>query len=161
LSGRASLAAVAVVAVAMTGCGVRGLSFVEDDRVSIVEPADRATVELPMTVRWRAEDLGPGASFAVFVDRAPQRPGRTVESLADGDAACEVDPACPDQAYFASRGVYTTADTELTIAFLPDLAEGDNRDFHEVTVVLLDGDGARIGESAFRVEFEVAREERG
>ena len=147
---------------------MRGLSFVEDDRVSILEPGDRDNVELPMTVRWSVEDFrvtGPTGTatsdagyFAVFVDRAPQRPGRTVESLARGDAACEVDPACPDEAYFASRGVYTTAETEITIDFIPDLTEGDNRDFHEITIVLLNGEGERIGESAFRVEFEVARE---
>ena len=159
MSRRASLAVALVAALPAAGCGVHGLSFVEDDRVSILEPADRATVDLPMTVRWRVDNLSDDVSFAVFVDRAPQRPGRTVESLARGDAACEVDPACPDEAYFASRGVYTTEEAEITIDFIPDLTEGDNRDFHEVTVVLLNGEGERMGESAFRVEFEVARED--
>jgi hypothetical protein len=153
----------------LTGCGVDGLAFVEDDRVSIAEPADRATVELPMTVRWSVGDFrvtGPtGAAsdeagyFGVFLDRAPQAPGRTVNSLARGDAACKVDPACPNETYFAGRGVYTTEDTELTIDSLPDLAQGDTRDFHELTIVLLNGEGKRVGESAFRREFEVARED--
>lgn len=151
----------------LPACGVRGLSFIADDRVSIVSPKDRATVELPMRVKWEVEDFRVSGRtgrvekdtgyFAVFVDRAPQPPGRTVESLAAGDSACEVDPACPDEAYFASRGVYTTSETELIIDFIPDLAQGDNRDLHELTVVLLNGKGERIGESAFRVEFEVGR----
>ena len=153
----------------MSGCGIHGLSFVQDNRLSILQPEDRAAVHLPMRVRWSIDDFrvtGPtrkavqdAGYFGVFVDRAPQAPGRTVASLAAGDAACKVDPSCPNKRYFASRGVYTTDKTHVTIKFLPDLTEGDNRDFHELTVVLLNGKGERIGESAFGVEFEVARKD--
>ena len=153
----------------MSGCGVHGLSFVQDNRLSILQPEDRAAVHLPMKVRWSIEDFhvtGPtrnavqGAGyFGVFVDRAPQAPGKSVASLAAGDAACKVNPDCPNKSYFASRGIYTTAKTHVTIDFLPDRTEDDSRDFHEVTVVLLNGKGERIGESAFGVEFEVARKD--
>jgi hypothetical protein len=166
---RAAAALVPLALLATAGCGVSGLSFVQDDRLSIVQPDDRDTVDLPMTVRWTIEDfrvtgrtgraLKDAGYFGVFVDRAPQAPGKTVESLASDDAGCKVDPNCPNEDYFATRGVFTTDDTELTIDFLPELTRGDNRDFHELTVVLLNGEGERIGESAFQVEFEVARED--
>lgn len=154
----------------LAGCGFDGLSFIEDDRLSITRPEARSEVNLPITVAWEIEDFSrtgrtnvaqPDAGyFALFVDRAPQAPGRTVESLAEDDAACALEPDCPNADYFATRGVYTTSQTSLTIDTLRDLTDGEARDFHEVTIVLLNGEGKRIGESAFRVEFEVTRDRR-
>ena len=67
---------------------------------------------------------------------------------------------CPDPAYFAARDAYVVDRTSFTIERLPDLGRlrGKRREFHRLTVVLLDGSGDRIGESAFAVDFEVRRE---
>lgn len=151
----AGLAALAMVGTAGSGCGVEGLNFVQDDRVSITAPRDRAEVELPVTIRWTARDFD--GTYAVFVDRAPVPPGRTLEWLAREDETCKETPGCPNEAWLRDRDVYETAATELTIDDLPDPTDDAGRDFHEASVVLLDRRGRRIGEAAFTVEFEVAR----
>ena len=164
MSRRVSLVAAAVLLVAATtsGCGIRGLNFVQDDRVRIVAPRDNAEVRVPFTVEWTVEDFdvtGPDAgSFGVFVDRAPPGPGKTLASLASGDAVCRATKGCPDEAYLASHRAYTTTETSFRIEQLPELTRDRARESHEVTVVLLDGTGRRIGESAFRVEFHVRRQ---
>lgn len=159
------------VSLAVSACGFSGLSFVEDRRLDIVSPEERASVRLPVTVTWKVSDFEitgrtgtarrDAGYFGVFVDRAPPAPGRTLESLADDDRVCQATPGCPDEAYLAEHRAYATSDTQFTIEELPDPTRGDDRrEFHEVTIVLLDGKGERIGESAFSVEFQVERKER-
>jgi hypothetical protein len=144
----------AALSTTTSACGLRGLDFVQDDRVEITSPRDRAEVRLPVTVRWEA--TGFEGTYAVFVDRAPVPPGQPLSWLAREDELCAETPDCPNETWFRDRDVYATSATELTIEELPDLTDEERRDFHEATVVLLDGDGRRIGESAFTVEFQVA-----
>ena len=167
--GRAGLVLACLVGL-LPACGVDGLSFVQDERVRITAPADRATVPLPVTITWTVHDFtvtgrdgsaGPDAGyFGILVDRAPPPPGETLEWLVRDDAECKVTPNCPNEAYLRSRHAYSTTDTTITIDRIPDLTRGQARDLHEATVVLLNGRGQRMGESAFRVEFEVARPKR-
>jgi hypothetical protein len=145
--------AVALLVTVLPACGVSGLSFVQDDRLSITAPKDRAEVELPVTVRWEVEDFE--GTFAVFVDRAPVPGGQTLEWLARDDEICETTPGCPDEQWFADRHVFHTAETEITLERLPDLDRTEQREMHEITVVLIDERGRRVGESAFGVQFEV------
>lgn len=165
---RALVAYVAAAAVLLPSCGFRGLSFVQDERVEIVEPKDRAEVRIPVTVRWTVRDFavtGPSGStspdsgyFGVFVDREPQPPDRTFRWLARNDKQCEVTPGCPDTAYFNSKDVYATQQTSFTIRRVRDLTPQETRqrrEFHEAVIVLLNGRGERIGESAFRIEFQL------
>ena len=157
----------------LPACGVHGLSFVEDERLTITSPADRATVAVPVNLEWRVDNFTvtgrdgsarPDAGyFAVFVDRAPQPPGQTLEWLVRDDAECKVTIGCPNETYLRTRDVYSTTDTKLTIDRIADLSRGQRRgrrEFHEITVVLLNGRGERMGESAFRVEFQVTRPRR-
>ena len=154
------LAVAALLTLPLASCGVSGLAFVQDERLSITAPDDRAKVELPVTVRWTVEDFDvKTGSFAVFVDRAPLPPGKTLDWVARGDEVCAATPGCPDADYLAAHDTYRTRKTAFTIDQLPELDRDEQHDFHEVTVVLLDGDGTRIGESAFSVEFEVDRED--
>jgi hypothetical protein len=141
------------------GCAVTGIAFREDDRLSFVSPGDRDEVTLPLTVTWEVEDFDVpnDGFFAVFVDRAPQPPGKTLEWLARNDDSCRVADGCPDEEWFAQRDVFRTRDTELTIERLPARSD-DRREFHEVTVVLVDGEGRRIGETGWTLEFQVERE---
>ena len=161
--------AAALALAGLPGCAISGLAFKVDDRLKVVSPADRERVSLPVTVDWEITDFevtGPTGSeaadagyFGVFVDRAPQPPGETVEWFAKNDRSCRPEDDCPDKGYLASRGVYTTSETKFVIKTLPPPPSDqvNRREFHEVTIVLLDGSGQRIGESAFTSEFEVKR----
>jgi hypothetical protein len=151
--------AAAVMLLVASGCGVSNLAFRQDDRLRFLTPDDRAEVTLPVTVRWSVEDfeVGPGAgSFGVFVDRAPQPPGKPLAWLARDDDACRPSAGCPDEQWFATWGVYPTSDTELTIEQLPRRSD-DRRELHEITVVLLDEDGRRVGETGWTIELQVVR----
>jgi hypothetical protein len=167
---RSRLAASVVLLVAvLPACGVRGLNFVSDDRVDFISPPDRAKVGLPVTIAWKVADFeitGPDGDaspdagyFGVYVDRAPQPPSQTQEWLVRNDQSCRQQPGCPDEAFLAQRNIHATSETSFVIERLPQ-PSGDaqrRREFHEVTVVLLDGRGERIGESAFVRQFEVDR----
>jgi hypothetical protein len=153
---RLALAVAAVVVLVTPACGVHGLDFVKDERVHITAPKPNREVRVPFTVRWSAEDFV--GSYGVLIDRAPPQPGRDMASLADGDSVCKATKGCPDAAYLASHRAYTTSDTSFRVEQLPELTRDRRREAHEVTVVLLDEDGHRIGESAFRVEFHIRRD---
>lgn len=159
------------VALAIPACTLQG-AFVEDQRVEIVRPQDRAEVELPLAVQWTAEDFvitPPDGSasddrgyFAILIDRAPMPPGEDLESLAEGDLECQENPKCPDRRWFASHGVYYTTATSFEIENLVDSRPEERPeapDRHEVTIVLLNGRGERIGETAFSVEFDINRKQ--
>jgi hypothetical protein len=157
------------VVLTCTGCVPQGLAFRLDDRLTITAPQDRDVVSLPVTITWEVEDFAvvePGTQpregagyFAVFVDRAPVPPGETLAHVARDDTGCREDAGCPDAEYLAARGVHTTTATSLVLDQLPRGEEG-RRERHTATIVLLDGAGRRLGESAFDVAFEVDRGER-
>ncbi len=171
-SSRLALGMVAVVLAAVSGCGFgrAGLAFTADDRVRITSPRDRAKLRLPVTIDWAVDDFevtGPGRGsgeaegyFAIFVDRAAVPPGKTLRHVAKDDRSCRSDDGCPDEDYLALRGVYTTTETELVLETLTKTARDGRREFHNVTVVLLDPDGRRIGESSWHVRFELDRQVR-
>ena len=168
-SSRSALVVVALLLATATACGfgTAGLSFVADDRVSITSPRDREKVRLPVTLDWTVEDFGitqPGLGsgddqgyFAVFADRTPVPPGKTLAYVARDDRSCRRDDGCPDEEYLETRHIYTTTRTRLVLTTLPKTASDGRREFHDVTVVLLDSDGRRIGESAWHVRFELER----
>ena len=154
--------ALAIVAVTLltSSCGVSGLAFRQDDRLSFVTPHDRSKVTLPVTVQWQVEDfdVGEGAgSFAVFVDRPPQPPGKPLDWLARDDDSCRPTDGCPDEHWYAEHDVYRMTDVRLTLDRLPARTD-DRREWHEVTVVLMDEHGRRVGETGWTLEFQVERE---
>jgi hypothetical protein len=140
-------------------CGNGGLQFRKDDRVDITSPADRARIVAPLDVRWTTKGLvlgeaGGPAQFAVFVDRAPIRPGQSMSAV--GDDACRRTPGCPDEGYLRDRFIYLTRKTSLTLDALPAKSTSNRygaRYAHDVTIVLVDADGRRRGESSWSVEF--------
>lgn len=168
-SSRGWVPVLALLLLASSGCGVRGLNFVEDERVEITFPTDRAAVSLPVTITWQVRDFEVTGSdtarrsdagyFGVYVNRAPQPPGRTQAWLVREDERCRRIPGCPDEEFLAQQDVHSTTETRFTIERLP-APTGDavrRRELHEVTIVLLNGRGERIGEAAFTREFEVQR----
>jgi len=152
------------VALLLTGCDTSNMQFVQDRRVRIVEPEDRSTVTLPLTIRWEADDFDitgkNGAAsrdagyFAVFVDRPPMPPGRSLEWMARQEGSCGSD-ACGSVKNLAD--VYTTDATEIKLTRLPATDERSGVERHEAVIVLLDGSSRRIGESAFYVTFNFKR----
>ena len=135
------------------------MHFRDDDRVDITAPRDRQHVAAPLTVRWTTKGLtlgeeGGPAQFAVFVDRAPIHPGQSLRAV--GDDACRRTPGCPDESYLRDRYIFLTRGTSLTLDTLP-AKSGPNRtgakDAHDVTIVLVDAEGRRAGETAWTRSF--------
>jgi hypothetical protein len=160
---------VALCLVLLTGgCDIAVMQFVNDHRVHIVEPKMRQSVRTPLTVRWTYQDFQlTGADgtrtpkrgyFGVFVDRAPVPAGKSLAYVAHNDRSCSPQSGCPDAAYLADAHVYATDKPEITLETLPFQpgAEGRNEE-HTITVILLDGSGHRIGESAWYVDIRYKR----
>jgi hypothetical protein len=163
---RAALVALVLLAPA---CATEGLAFVQDQRVEIVRPEGNSTVTLPVTFEWRVvedfEITGPDGErrndagyFGLFLDQTPVPPGETLAYVARDDAACKRLPGCPDETYLADRLIWSTSETSFTLEHLPDLDTASGHETHEFTVVLLDGTGRRIGESAWFVTFFYERQ---
>jgi hypothetical protein len=162
--------ALACAVIVLSGCAMQGLNFVQDNRVTITAPRDRAQVKFPVTVAWTVEDFEvtgrdgrrrtDAGLFGVYVDRAPQPPQRTQNWLLRDDPLCPTTPGCPNKTFLAERNIHSTTATTFKIETLPAPPTEEaqrRREFHEVTIALLNGRGERIGESAFTVEFEVDR----
>lgn len=157
----------ACCAVAATACQADQLQFRNDHRLSFLTPRSRARVTTPLTIRWTmtgfeatgldgSTDPGRGV-FAVFVDRAPMAVGKTLKSLAGDDKGCKRDPLCPDATYLANRNVYVTTETSLRLNVLPNVGTGRGDEQHFVNIVLLDGTGRRLRESAWYRPFTMQR----
>lgn len=164
------VAIVLAMLLATSACRLGSLAFRVDDRVEFVAPENRSTVQLPFDVRWTVEDFtvaGPNGSasddtgyFAVLLDVSPMPPGEGLAYFARDDDSCQPAQGCPDAAYLADRRIHTTQDTTFTVDALADTRPTDRpsaKDDHEITVLLLNGKGERIGESAFRLTVIVDR----
>lgn len=147
-----------------TGCDVSSMGFVQDERIKVVDPPDRSVVSLPVTLRWQVRDFTvtgrdgnsvvDAGYFAVFVDRPPIPAGKSLKWYALQDGSCG-DSACGKVDNLAN--IYVTEEASLELTSLPDLRERGEVERHEAVIVLLDGTGARIGESAFYVRFSYER----
>ena len=167
-----SIAVAGVLAVLASGCRTSDLTFRADKRVHIVSPKENSEVKLPVHLEWNVADFrvtGPDGSasgdrgyFAVFMDTSPIPPGTTLDYVARGDDSCKRSEHCPDAGYLLQRGVITAASTNVSLDSMPDNRPVDRpsaKDHHIVTIVLLNGQSRRIGESSFRVEFDLDRGE--
>ena len=148
-----------LAATVLSGCRTEGLAFVQDKRLTITHPEPFSTVTLPLTVEWTMEDYD--GQFGVFLDRAAMPPGEDLEYLARDDEDCEPENGCPDTRWLRRNGVYVTTETSIDFRLIPDLRPtgAGQKDQHEVTIVLLDENGVRQGESAFGVDFFIDRPE--
>lgn len=161
--------ALVALAAALSFSACTDVSFRIDRRLHFLAPRDRDVVKVPFTLRWSMADfqvVGPGQGtptrhagyFAVFVDRAPVHPGQSLKAVAGGDRQCKLQPGCPDTQYLADHRVYTTTGTSFTLTQVPAVAGSrDTVQLHQVTVVLLDASGRRIGESAWTRQFKMRR----
>jgi hypothetical protein len=159
----------ALLAVASSGCvDTANMAFRVDSRLQFVAPHNRQLATLPLRLSWHIAGFrlaAPGSepasrhagSFALFVDRVPIKPGQTVRSVAAGDRPCQANPTCPDSQYLADRQVYLTSDPTFTLVQVRPLAEKDRTQLHDVTIVLLDTSGRRIGESSWLLQFRLRK----
>jgi hypothetical protein len=169
---RARIALAVLVAVLGSGCGLthlQDLNFRVDKRLHFSSPKARALVPQRFTVSWRMDDFtiaAPGSTpasqhagyFAVFVDRAPIKPGQSMKAVASGDRFCQQEPTCPDRAYLRQRLVFTTTGTSLRLPLLPALTSNkQDVQLHSITIVLMDTGGHRIGESAWELDVRLRR----
>jgi hypothetical protein len=131
----------AVAAVPLSGC--QSYLFRQSDRLVIISPQSSTSIREPLTIRWRATDFTAprDGSFAVFVDRDPVPPGDGLADIAPRDR----------------QGIYVLDRTSLYLQALTPQAGVDpaEQNHHDVTVVMLDRDGHRIGEYAAFTEFTV------
>jgi len=163
-----AMAILLLTTTSLAGCArYDDLLFRQDHRLTFTAPPSYEQVELPVTVSWTMTDfevLPPDSDaepseqagyFAVFVDQAPVKPGHTLDDVADDDPACERAPRCPDRRYLNSKGVYPTRQTTLTLESVLPLSSREDVHLHEVTVILLDSEGRRIGEYAWYRRFKL------
>lgn len=150
-------------------CDTSNFAFKVDKSIEILSPKPRTDVPLPVTIAWKDSDppanprvdiTDPKAEYyAVFVDDAPIKAGKPLSDLLDEDVDCVLADGCPTPEQLADEGVYLTAETSITLEFVPDLrttSRGNTKDVHDVTIVRMRGD-ERVGEAAFRQTFFVDR----
>jgi len=128
------LAALAVVAAgaSASACTAAG-AYRAPDGLSIVAPADRSDVGLPVRVAWSGVSRAKG--YVVVVDRVPMPVGKTVT-------------------WFGAQpvGVIATVDTELLLG-RSVTAKNSRSARHIVTVVAVDHRGRRMNEDSAQVTF--------
>lgn len=162
----------ALIAVTLSSCSINGLALAQDHRIEFIEPEYREKVTLPFTISWSVSDFeltGPNGesrddagSIEILFDQEPQPPGEGLAYFARADLSCRKADGCPDRKYLAQRQIYVTTKTSFTVRALPpapgvDLERGQ-ADIHDVVLVLLDGQGRRIGESAWWNAFEIVHD---
>ena len=111
--------------------------------MKVTYPAIYSSVKEPLTIQWHVNGTGAadGTRFAVFLDRDPMPPGEGID-------------------YFDSRdreGIWLLDRTTLHLDVLSRRPGVDpaEQDHHDVTVVLLDRAGKRVGEDAGFSEFNI------
>ncbi len=135
------VAAAAALSLLQTGC-LEDRSFHQNDVVQIVEPLEGDFASAPLVVRWEGRPAK-AAQWALFLDRAPIKPGTSIEDL-------EVQER---------QSLWITEEQEFTIDFVPPRSTSvdSRRDRHVLVVIPLDADGDRIGEHAASVELTVVQ----
>jgi hypothetical protein len=157
------------VALGATGCAtsLHGLEFHNDNRMKITSPHENDLVSAPFTLRWTMKDFtvareggGPVEDdtgyFAVFIDRAPVKPGQTLAAVSTNTPSCQHTTLCTTPAYLAGEQVYVTTNDEVRLRSVADiLSNNESTQFHTATVILMNTAGERISESAWTVEFKM------
>ena len=141
---RTALAAVAVLST-LPGCA-DGLSFRNNRALQITAPLDGELVSEPLLVEWSMKPRPSSVKgYLVFVDRAPQPPGKTIEHFKIDNRS----------------NIYDATESSVEIPALEQKTDGPSsrRNQHRIVVIPLDGQGRRIGENSAHVEIDVFREE--
>ncbi len=123
-----------------------GLSFRQDDALTIVAPLDGELVGEPLLVEWEVTPRPANvAGFVVFVDRAPQPAGKSIEHFKADNRS----------------NIYETNTTSVEIPAFETATTGpqNRRNRHRILIVPVDAEGRRIGEGSEHIEIDVFRED--
>jgi len=157
---------VVVLSPGLGACAFQVSGFRLDQRLTFIAPHNYQVVSLPVTISWEIRDFTPTARrssvptpgagyFALFVDQTPIAPGQTMDAVAAGDNTCDIHMGCPNAQYLAEHQIYTTAKTSFSlqqVATLPN--DPYKQQLHQVTIVLLNATGHRIGQSSWTIGFK-------
>ena len=170
--GKRAAAALCMAAACLlaAGCDLSQLAFRVDHRLHFLTPKSRQLVRAPFTVAWTMRDFtvvglhdGPvdrhSGYFAVFVDRAPVKPGQSLQAVVNDDSGCRNNPSCVNPSMLANHQVYVTTRPQLRVPLIGALADHDKIQLHDLTVIILDTSGHRIGEYQWDLEFKMRRSE--
>jgi hypothetical protein len=162
-------ALVTALMIALAGCGFTRtdapISFKADHRLSFDTPDQEDDVHIPVHLVWKVKDfpLRGGHHFAVFIDKAPVGPDRTVRIrlCTEGE---KLPPQlgtdrkiCKDD---LQRILIAQRTSLLIKCFQPRFdAPKRQRNTHTATVVLVDGQDRRIGQASTTVRFHVDPDE--
>jgi hypothetical protein len=147
------VALVALVAVC-AGCSAHGLVLEQPTQIEDLKPSALSRNSLPVTVSWTARPLAPGQRFFVIVDQSPMPPGDSIKDL--GDDVCRRTPGCPDKFYLKQHYMFVTRADHVKLDVLPlagPFPAKDLYDLHKATIVIVDGQGVRIGEEFWSTAF--------
>lgn len=143
---------------ALAACSTSGLAFRADDRLQIDNLDDRSTIEVPFTLEFSFDgDLpaGQATAFGVLIDWTPPPPGAPLSDLLADDPACRGPQGCPE-GYLERNRITVTTDTTYEMDNVPVGSDRqERRGFHEVTIILVDDQGRRVGESSAFARFRV------
>ena len=162
------LLAATLVLIAASACGVDRFQFRNDHRLTFQAPEPRTVVEVPLTVRWTVEDFetvgldgseeADKGAFVVFVDRAPMPVGRDLRWMMRNTPGCDIDSRCPTPEQLAERDIYVTTETQIVLRELGTSGTETGDEEHYVNIVLVNGVGERMLESAWYLPFKTERE---
>jgi hypothetical protein len=147
----------AVSAAVLASCTF-DVAFRRDRSFKVLSPNRRATVDMPLTVRWtKPESARAASAFAVFIDRAPPPAGKPLTHLFRNDPACKGVRTCLSEEALRSRGVYFVRGTSLRLDLIGRRFDAPKglEDLHELTVVPLDERQRRMGASSAWIDFWV------
>ena len=152
--------AVVVLAVAslLAGCRTTGLVF-GAYQMRVLSPRANSTATLPLTITWTAGRLyQPGDSYAVFVDATPIGVGRSVTDLVP--LSCLQVPSCSRAGYYQQANVWLTSRPSLTLTTLPettDTGQSSGREYHTLTIIILNKSQVRASEEYASLDFAYLR----
>jgi hypothetical protein len=148
---------VVVLSMSVASCALGPLT--KDDQLHVLRPRSLSDTTLPVQITWSWSGPRRPSAFALFLDRTPIRPGQTLRAVVPSGDPCRVTPGCPDVTWLRQHGVILVSEMKASIpavAVPGGTAGRDDPPVHQVTIVLLDGRGRRIGEAAYPVLFRVA-----
>jgi len=135
----------------LSACSTTGLAFRHDRRLRILNLKDRSTIDLPFDLEVSFDDSLPSddgaVALGILIDWTPPPPGKPLADLLDDDPACNGPAGCPD-GYLERNRIHVTTETSWLLADVPvGTDRQERRGFHEVTIVLVDAQGRRVGET--------------
>jgi hypothetical protein len=166
LARRALVAVAAASLLSSAACANQ--QFTADHRIHFTSPKAGAKTTTPVHVTWTYHGFTPTGfdgqrnktegQFALFLDTSPIKAGQRLTKIIKKDAAClGKEKTCLDANALSDHYVFLSTGTSMEFDTLPHVSASGKTETHELILVLVDGQGYRIGESAWHVTFRVKK----